>query len=271
MMAATPIPEWRGQVSAFCLSVLLHGGLLCLVIYGSDSMTASRNAHHEKVAEEFSVLLVPAAIQHAASDDVAEPEVIQSNLPPAPETPADKPEIVVAKKPAAEEPPKKAFRKTKKERPEKNPQKKQTVHSSAPAEKEGESEVTRQGANTRMQGTDRIFSPDSGPQRATVQDVRAEGRGEAISYLAKVRSEVEKNKAYPRRARQMRMEGIAGVEIRLDDQGNIVTARLVSGTGNSTLDDAAIEAVQRAKSSGPPPAGMGKVLTLQVAFSLRKH
>ncbi|HEN3611521.1 TPA: TonB family protein [Yersinia enterocolitica] len=267
-MTTTAIPERCIPVASFYLSTLLHGGLLCLAIYGFDYMTVSQNARHEMVAEGFSVLLVPTAAQQPATADAAEPETIQSNLQPVPEIPADKPEIVVAKKRAAEKP----VRKPEKRRPDKNPSRKKTlVHRRSPAEKEEASEVTRQGANTRAQGTDRMFASDAGPQRAAAQDVRADGRGEAITYLAKVRSEVEKNKVYPRRARQMRAKGIAGVEIQLDDWGNIVAARLVSGSGNSALDDAAVEAVRRAKSSGPPPVGMGKVLTLQVEFSLHKR
>lgn len=266
MTVAACSSGWRRGPAAFLLSVAVHGVLLWLAVYGFNRMTASENARHDVVADEFSVMLVPAAAQQAATADEPEPEAAQSPLPAAPETPAEKQDIVTNSRQEVKKPPEKKPVTERKKPPK--PQKK-PVHSRQPAE--GESPVTTAGVNATTQGNAQALSPDAGPQGTASQTLKADSNGEKAAYLAKVRAAIERNKVYPRRARQKRSEGRAGVEIRLDGQGNIVSARLASGSGDASLDDAAVEAARRAKSSGPPPEGTGMVLTVQIDFSLHKH
>lgn len=258
MTVASCSPGRRRGPAAFLLSVAVHGVLLWLAVYGFNRMTASENAHHDVVVDEFSVMLVPAAAQQAAPADESEPEAVQSPLPAAPETSVEKPAIVTDSRREAKKPPrKKPVRKT------------PSVHNRQPAV--GESQTTTAGVNAPTQGNAQALSPDAGPQGTASQTLKPDSHGEKAAYLAKVRAAIERNKVYPRRARQKRSEGRAGVEIRLDGQGNIVSARLASGSGDASLDGAAVEAARRAKSSGPPPEGTGTVLTVQIDFSLHKH
>ncbi|MBK0004821.1 energy transducer TonB [Erwinia sp. S38] len=264
MTLTMPEPGSRAPV-AWLFSVLLHGVLLWLAVQEFDSLTASRYDRHDVVAETFSVMLVPAAAQQAAPEDAAEPEAVQNDLPAAP---VETPDIVIVKKKSEEKVPEKPVREEKRKIPRKHPVRKKLP---APSDRPGESAVTAPGINARTQGASQAVSPDAGPKGDATQDLKADRRGEAAAYLAKVRAEVVKNNVYPRRARQMRHEGTVGIEIRLDGQGNIVDVRVTSGSGNDALDEAVVTAARRAKSSGPPPPGTGRVLTLQVAFKLHKR
>lgn len=82
---------------------------------------------------------------------------------------------------------------------------------------------------------------------------------------------VEKNKVYPSRTRRMKIRGSVQVEIAIDAAGNITAARMVRSSGEASLDEAALDTARKARSSGPPPAGFGRIIVMQIDFQLNKR
>ncbi|MEX9881052.1 TonB family protein [Providencia rettgeri] len=87
------------------------------------------------------------------------------------------------------------------------------------------------------------------------------------AYREKLRQEVERNKQYPRRAKKMKNRGIATIQFQLSQNGEISLIRLASSSGNDSLDQAALLAVQKSRSVGNPPAGFAQSITLNIEFN----
>ncbi len=85
-------------------------------------------------------------------------------------------------------------------------------------------------------------------------------RGSILSYAARVRAQVARNKP-PGKGRQ----GIAKVAFGISASGDLSYAQLSESSGNSALDQAALSAVQRAAPFGAPPPG---ATSAQLRFSI---
>jgi protein TonB len=73
---------------------------------------------------------------------------------------------------------------------------------------------------------------------------------------------------YPARARDGRVEGLASLRILVDRRGNLLDSELVSGTGNTLLDQSIVRAVQRVDRFPPIPQDF-PVERLRVIVSIR--
>lgn len=84
---------------------------------------------------------------------------------------------------------------------------------------------------------------------------------------AQIRSRVERRKTYPRAAR--RASGTAVVSIRVTPAGQLAGVGLARSSGNSALDQAALQAVQRAGRFPKAPAGITgtQTFSLPLVFS----
>ncbi len=94
----------------------------------------------------------------------------------------------------------------------------------------------------------------------------------AQAYYASVLARIEAAKRYPRLAQLKRAEGKASVSFRLDSQGNLLEAALCDSSGDSSLDQAALAAVQRGAPYPPYPGDAGpmpETFEVTVAFVLR--
>jgi protein TonB len=85
-------------------------------------------------------------------------------------------------------------------------------------------------------------------------------RGSVLSYAARVRSKVARNKPSGRGHR-----GTARVSFGVSRAGGLSYARLARSSGSAALDQAALSAVQRAAPFGAPPAGASPA---QLRFSI---
>ncbi len=77
---------------------------------------------------------------------------------------------------------------------------------------------------------------------------------------------------YPRAARRSRLEGTVIVSISVNEDGRIVDVDVARGTGEDTLDRAAIAAVQAVGTLPPPPDifnRRGRPLTMPISYRLR--
>lgn len=96
-----------------------------------------------------------------------------------------------------------------------------------------------------------------------------ESGSEIAAYRTALRREIERNKRYPQRAKMMRKQGIVQISFNLGNDGSLNNPQISSSSGNEDLDNAALQAVQQARSIGSPPAGMGRNLTVPISFKIQ--
>lgn len=100
------------------------------------------------------------------------------------------------------------------------------------------------------------------------------GRADQEAYYETVRWRIEREKRYPSQARRRQIEGRVVLSFAIGPKGELGDCRVRRGSGNPELDQAALDAVQRAAPFPAPPAGMiragghGLRLELTVAFEL---
>ena len=75
------------------------------------------------------------------------------------------------------------------------------------------------------------------------------------------------NNAYPTRERMMRKMGTVTLSFTISPAGQLINVSVVSSSGNSNLDAAAVKAAQSTKTS-PPPEGFPNHVTVPVKFSI---
>ena len=94
------------------------------------------------------------------------------------------------------------------------------------------------------------------------------GGSELDAYRSALRREIEKHKRYPARAKMMRKQGIVTVSFSIGADGSISGASIAKSSGAEDLDNAALSAVNSARSIGPRPAGMGPSITVPISFKI---
>ena len=97
------------------------------------------------------------------------------------------------------------------------------------------------------------------------------GSGSALQgYLHQVRSLLERNKIYPPQARSRNEQGTVVVRFTISSDGSIGGVSLSSPSGQSALDQAALETVNRVRRFPPFPEDLQKSsLTVQVPLAYR--
>jgi protein TonB len=85
------------------------------------------------------------------------------------------------------------------------------------------------------------------------------------NYLARLQAHIEAHKFYPRRARQMGIEGSVDVTFRLVKAGGVVD--IAASGGHRLLNRAAERSVKRAVPLPAPPASLA--LPMTVSFTMR--
>lgn len=64
---------------------------------------------------------------------------------------------------------------------------------------------------------------------------------------------MNRHKRYPEKAREARQNGVVSIAFAVDRKGRLVRAAVVNGSGVETLDQAAVDMLQRATPLPPPP------------------
>lgn len=266
----TYVPELKQSGVGLSCSLVVHGLLLSLLFWSSVRERAQQNTWHQVDAPVFSMLLTPAATAAAAET------VPQEVVTPPPVPIVERAEIVLEQakpvripqeKPPEVKPAQKPMPRTHTTRPVRR-----DTAMTAPVDKNSESRRDNAAQNVNQAGNAQAAAPDAGPRSNAQQKLSGEASdGEKQAYLARIRIAVEKNKVYPSRARRMKIQGNVQVEIAIDAAGNITAARMVRSSGEASLDEAALDTARKARSSGPPPAGFGRIIVMQIDFQLNKR
>lgn len=91
-------------------------------------------------------------------------------------------------------------------------------------------------------------------------------------YKARLRQLIASHKRYPKRAKRRGQEGKVSLSFSIRHSGVISNIRVIKSSGVSSLDNAAIRAIQQTSRQLPYPAGMAKrsfQLTITLAYQLR--
>ncbi|QCJ70227.1 hypothetical protein C9446_10390 [Providencia heimbachae] len=91
-----------------------------------------------------------------------------------------------------------------------------------------------------------------------------------LSYLAKVRNELDRHKKYPRRARTMHMEGSVIVHFQITPQGELINVSVVESEHSKIFGNAVLDAAKRYKSVGVKPENVNALNSIRIQFSLDK-
>lgn len=89
------------------------------------------------------------------------------------------------------------------------------------------------------------------------------------SWQGGLQAAIERKKRYPRNAQRAGKTGTARVSFTVQANGAINNVRISSSSGNSDLDQAAVQAVQAVGSYKAPPSGQAVAITVPINFHLR--
>ncbi|OOF46266.1 TonB family protein [Rodentibacter trehalosifermentans] len=92
---------------------------------------------------------------------------------------------------------------------------------------------------------------------------------EIAAYKAALYREIERRKQYPTRAKMMRKQGVVHISFNVGNDGVLSGESVVKSSGDESLDNAALKAVQSAKSVGPKPTGFAGKMSVPIRFSLQ--
>ena len=88
-------------------------------------------------------------------------------------------------------------------------------------------------------------------------------------WQSRLQAHLERRKRYPNGARSRREQGMVHVNFTIDDAGNVLGVSLARSSGFPELDQAAVQAVQRASPVPAPPPGVNKNITAPMNFNIR--
>lgn len=126
-----------------------------------------------------------------------------------------------------------------------------------------------QRPDPRLQQQDRTERAQQAAERA---QARAQASAAASASAANWRSElyahIQRYKRYPEAARSRGDFGTASVAFTLDGGGRVVSARLVSSSGSSIIDEEAVSTIRRASPMPAPPSGGSVSVNVPMHYSL---
>ncbi|MDY4279957.1 MAG: energy transducer TonB [[Pasteurella] mairii] len=245
--------SWVG----FFLSLLFHATLIIAIFY-----TVNRDSANSQAAEEQTSI----SIEMMMGTVMEEPE-------PEPQNEPEPKQEVIAKEEVADPTIKPEPKKEKP--PEKKPEKpKEKVK---PKEKKDKPKPKKQDDRPK---SDRVVDSDAkinavraGNANITTLNPNLTGNGsnadELSAYRSALRREIERHKRYPKRAKMMRRQGIVTIGFTIAADGGLSNAQVVKSSGTDDLDQAALKAVQSARSIGPKPKGMGSAISVPISFKIQ--
>ena len=235
----------KRSLLSFLLSVVIHATIIFLLFWSHLSKTdTSANSATGEISTSISMEMIMAMVE-------AEPPLVEEKAPEPEkqetvEDPTVKPEPPKVEKPKEPEKPK--------EKPKVKPN---------PDVPIGDRTVeSNSSVNSKATTT--------GPATTTNPNLAGNGVGgnELDAYRSALRREIEKHKRYPARAKMMRKQGIVTVSFSIGADGSISGASIAKSSGAEDLDNAALSAVNSARSIGPRPAGMGPSITVPISFKI---
>jgi protein TonB len=97
-----------------------------------------------------------------------------------------------------------------------------------------------------------------------------QSRASVATWRSQIVTILEHNKRYPSEARARGEQGVTRLAFRIDDQGHLLSSRIIASSGSAALDAETLALVQRAQPFPPPPPELsGSELTVPLSFNIR--
>lgn len=281
-------------------SIAFHVSIVAIIWFASSHMIVLEQVSDEQEVASISMEMMAAAAEqpqvavardvdeNVKEEEVKPEEKVEESKPKSQPEPVSEPEPVkeVVK---PKEPPKekkvKPIEKPKSEKPkvekpikaiEKGPEVKQGIVAKAmpnvPQSQTPKPGIQNGNPNGKeAQGTNQ-GSPNGNAEKGNGNSSgnnASVSSGDINAYKSALQRALQRqaNNVYPTRERMMRKMGTLILSFTVSPSGQLTNVNVVSSSGNSNLDTAAINAAQSTKAS-PPPAGFPSHVTVPVKFSV---
>lgn len=245
------------------ISLMVHGIIVGLIFWSWNKPSESANSF----AGEISTTISMEMMQGMVIEEPA-PEPVKAEPEPEPEKqevvedPTVKPEPKKIKEPEKEKP---KLKEKPKEKPKDKP-KKDVKPQEKPVNKDlpkGDKNIDS-SANVNAKATTTATANSNAQVAGSGTDT-----SEIAAYRSAIRREIEHHKNYPTRARMMHKQGIVVVSFNVGADGSLNDARVKKSSGDESLDNAAINAVNRARPVGAKPVGFSSSLDVPISFTIQ--
>ena len=250
----------KRSLLSFLLSAAIHIAII-VWFFGSHVNTTdtSANSATGEISTSISMEMMMAMVE-------ADPPPVEEKAPEPEkqetiEDPTVKPEPPKVEKPKEPEKPQEPKEKPK-EKPKQKPKEKPKVKPSPDAQIGDRTVESNASVNSKATTT--------GPATTTNPNLMGNGASgsELDAYRSALRREIERHKRYPARAKMMRKQGVVTVSFTIGADGSITGVAIAKSSGVEDLDNAALSAVNSARSIGPRPAGMGASISVPISFKI---
>jgi periplasmic protein TonB len=199
------------------------------------------------------LLVEPETVEpEVAEPEIAEPELTAPEVTApevtAPEVTEVMPEVVAAlpePRPIIEEPQEK--------KPVRKAEPRKQVEKPAPKKEVAKAELKAKPAARASVASRAAKAPSISPAR----------------WQSRLSAWLNRHKRYPRGAKSRGEEGVVSVSFAINEAGVVLSARISRSSGNSELDQAALDMLHRASPVPPPPPGVSGKIAVPVQFNLR--
>lgn len=246
------------------ISLFIHGAAVSALMWNWQENNDSANNHAGELATRISMEMIQGMrIEEPSSEpepQKTEPEPLKEEVVSDPtKKPEPEKKKILEKKPEKQ----KDSLKPRKEKPRKEvktAEKTQTLPKNLPV---GERNInSTSSVNSKATSTNVVNTQANMVGSGT-------NSNEIAAYKAALYREIERRKQYPTRAKMMRKQGIVHVAFNVGNDGALSGENVVKSSGDESLDNAALKAVQNAKSVGPKPAGFASKISVPIRFSLQ--
>lgn len=255
--------QTKRSLLGLLISLIVHSIVVGLILWSWNKPSDSANSAPGDISTSISMEMVQGMVME---EPAPEPENVQKEPEPEKqevvEDPTVKPEPQKIKEPEKEKPkPKEKPKEKPKDKPKKDvkPQEK-PINKDLP---KGDKNIDS-SANVNAKAT---------TTSATNSNAQVAGSGtdtsEMAAYRSAIRREIERHKRYPTRAKMMRKQGKVSVSFNVGPDGSLSGARVTQSSGDESLDNAALEAVNSARPVGARPSGFPSGLNVPISFTLQ--
>ncbi|TPH21235.1 energy transducer TonB [Haemophilus haemolyticus] len=255
--------QTKRSLLGLLISLIVHSIVVGLILWSWNKPSDSANSAPGDISTSISMEMVQGMVME---EPAPEPENVQKEPEPEKqevvEDPTVKPEPQKIKEPEKEKPkPKEKPKEKPKDKPKKDVK---------PQEKPINKDLPKGDKNIDSSANVNAKATITG---ATNSNAQVAGSGtdtsEMAAYRSAIRREIERHKRYPTRAKMMRKQGKVSVSFNVGPDGSLSGARVTQSSGDESLDNAALEAVNSARPVGAKPSGFPSGLNVPISFTLQ--
>ena len=255
--------QTKRSLLGLLISLIVHSIVVGLILWSWNKPSDSANSAPGDISTSISMEMVQGMVME---EPAPEPENVQKEpeleKQEVVEDPTVKPEPQKIKEPEKEKPkPKEKPKEKPKDKPKKDVK---------PQEKPINKDLPKGDKNIDSSANVNAKATTTGATNSNAQVVGSgTDTSEMAAYRSAIRREIERHKRYPTRAKMMRKQGKVSVSFNVGPDGSLSGARVTQSSGDESLDNAALEAVNSARPVGARPSGFPSGLNVPISFTLQ--